>query len=157
MTTVTTQSETETIALAAAIAQQLRAGDVIALEGDLGAGKTRFVQGLAQGLGHDPARVNSPTYVVMHEYEAPGAITLIHVDAYRLDGDDDAALGIGWDQVLQGDAIVAIEWPARIANMLPEGAFRVEIEHIGAHARRLSIACPAGRTLTVLSGPPHTP
>lgn len=154
---VVTHSEAETMALAAAVARQLRAGDVVTLEGELGAGKTRFVRGLAQGLGHDPAKVSSPTYVVMHEYETPGAVTLMHVDAYRLDGDDDAALGIGWDQVMQHDAIVAIEWPARVGGMLPGEVFRVRVEHTGVSDRRITIACPAGRTIILPSARPHRP
>ena len=149
---IETHSEGETIAFAAAIARQLRAGDVVALEGELGAGKTRFVQGLAQGLGHDASKVSSPTYVVMHEYETAGATVLVHVDAYRLDGEDDAALGIGWDQVMQAGAIVAIEWPGRIARLLTGEAFRVVIEHAGQTARRIRITCPEGRTLAAPPG-----
>jgi tRNA threonylcarbamoyladenosine biosynthesis protein TsaE len=94
--TAVTSSEDETVALGEALSRQLRPGDVVTLDGPLGAGKTRFVRGMAIGLGHDPAQVSSPTFVVAHEYATPGArAILIHVDAYRLSGDDDSALGIG--------------------------------------------------------------
>ncbi len=156
--TVETESEQVTVALAEAMARELCAGDVVAIAGELGAGKTRFVRGLAIGLGHDPAQVSSPTFVVMQEYDSPGArLLLVHVDAYRLDGDDDAALGIGWDEAMTGDAVVAIEWPQRIEAMLPKDCFRVLIEHIGATARRLTITCPTRRSLAALSDKLHRP
>jgi tRNA threonylcarbamoyladenosine biosynthesis protein TsaE len=148
--TAVTSSEDETVALGAALSRQLRPGDVVTLDGPLGAGKTRFVRGMAIGLGHDSTHVSSPTFVVAHEYATPGArAILIHVDAYRLSGDDDSALGIGWDQVIGGEAIVAIEWPQRIAALLPESCFSITMAHAGPTSRRITITSPAGRSVTI--------
>ena len=85
----------------------LRVGDVIALVGPLGAGKTLFVKGLAQGLGLDPATpVTSPTYVILHEY--PGPTPCYHFDFYRLGSEDDV-IGIGYEEYFDGDGVCAVE------------------------------------------------
>src|SRR5688572_12984790 len=124
-------SEQQTIDLAAALAQRLIPGDIIALEGPLGSGKTCFVRGLARGLGIDPTQVSSPTFIIVHEYEA----RLYHLDAYRLQGGTPEELeSIGWTELLHaaagrndenggaggtGGAVIAIEWPSRIGLALP--------------------------------------
>ena len=136
----TTTAEAQTIALGAAVGRLLRPGDVVALRGDLGAGKTRFVRGVAAGLGHNPAHVNSPTYVLMHEYTdaAHSAPPLIHIDAYRLDGAGDLE-SLGWDVALEDSAVVVIEWAERIEEALPAHALHITIEHIGEQERRIRI------------------
>ncbi len=94
----------------------LRRGDVLALCGDLGAGKTHFVKGLAAALGSDAA-VTSPTFTLIHEYVG-GRLPLYHFDFYRLD-DEDEALKIGLDEYLDGDGICVIEWADKFPHLLP--------------------------------------
>ncbi len=127
-------NEAGTIALGRALGRLLRAGDVVALEGELGAGKTRFVRGVCEGMGLDPAQVSSPTFVFVNEYEGreagSGAAALRHVDAYRLRGGAEELESIGWDRVVDGSAVVVIEWASRLgAGLDAEPALaRVRIE-----------------------------
>ena len=125
------QCEEDTISFAARIATAMRPGDVITISGELGAGKTRFVRGLVRGLGLDERAVNSPTFVLMQEYEAPTAdvFPLVHVDAYRITGPDDLAT-IGWaDVIAEAGAVVAVEWPERIGEAdLPVNRVHVVID-----------------------------
>ena len=109
-------SPAETIALARTLAATLRRGDVLALSGDLGAGKTHFVKGLAASLG-TAASVTSPTFTLIHEYPG-GRLPLYHFDFYRLD-DADEALRIGLDEYLDGDGICVIEWAEKFPTLLP--------------------------------------
>lgn len=144
---VVTRSEAETEALAARLGASLRAGDVVALRGELGAGKTRFVRGLVLGLGGDPRRVSSPTFVLTNHYPiAPGSgpAELVHIDAYRMRGAEELE-SIGWEAILESGAVVAVEWPERIESALPAARFEVVIEHAGAEERRLAVRPPAGR------------
>ncbi len=152
-----TSSEEHTIALGVALGRMLRAGDVLTLDGELGAGKTRLVRGIAEGMGLDPGQVSSPTYVVVHEYTLPAGgdrtITsgrpsvqtpLFHVDAYRLSGPDDLDT-LGWDRVMEGMGVVVIEWAARIAAALERepSLGRVRIQAEAATERRLDLIAPA--------------
>ena len=110
--------EAGTVALGRAVGRVVRAGDVIALEGELGAGKTRFVRGVCEGMGLDPAQVSSPTFVVVNEYAAAregaaATCALRHVDAYRLGGAGELE-SVGWDRVVDGTAVVVIEWASRV-------------------------------------------
>jgi tRNA threonylcarbamoyladenosine biosynthesis protein TsaE len=143
----TTASESETIDLASRFAASLQPGDVLALHGDLGAGKTRFVRGLAIGLGIDPADVSSPTFVLVNEYTGPAA-PLVHIDAYRLEQQEDLD-ALGWDRIFDGTSIVAVEWAERLAAHLPAGRFEVTIEHAGREHRRILIQTPPGRGATL--------
>jgi len=111
-----------TAALGRGVASLVVAGDVIVLTGPLGAGKTRFVQGLAAGLDV-PGRVTSPTFVLVRRHM--GRIPLVHVDAYRLD--DAADLGTLDDDVLAGDVVTCIEWGERVAAALPDDRLEVEV------------------------------
>jgi tRNA threonylcarbamoyladenosine biosynthesis protein TsaE len=131
----TTKSEGETAAIARALAADLRAGAVLLLSGNLGAGKTAFVRGLAEGLGVDPSDVSSPTFTLVHEYRG-GRLTLYHVDLYRLDraATDD----LGLDELGVADGVLAIEWPDRLTHSL-EGARHVGIEIVDDSTRRISI------------------
>ena len=138
MNTVT-NSEQETIDIAIEFASTLLANDVILLDGELGAGKTCFVRGLCEGLGGDPTQVNSPTFVIMQEYEVDGGIRLVHIDAYRLSGMEELDT-IGWDELLSDPlTIIAIEWPSKITDALPERVITVSIEHLKEHERSLAI------------------
>lgn len=137
----TTASEDETVSLGAALGRLLRAGDWVCLSGELGAGKTRFVRGLAQGMGIDPARVHSPTFVLAHLYPpaAPGAPALAHIDAYRLTFEDDLS-ALGLDSMQAAGAAFAVEWPERIGAALPPDRLDVLIAHAPDHARSISLA-----------------
>ena len=131
----TTRSEQETAAIANALAEELHAGDVLLLSGNLGAGKTAFVRGLAEGLGIDPREVSSPTFTLVHEYRG-GRFALYHVDLYRLDraATDD----LGLDELGARDGVVAIEWPDRLTHPI-EGARTIRIEIVDDATRRISI------------------
>ena len=131
----TTKSEGETAAIASALAADLKPGAVLLVSGNLGAGKTAFVRGLAEGLGVDPGEVSSPTFTLVHEYRG-GRLTLYHVDLYRLDraATDD----LGLDELGVADGVLAIEWPDRLTHAL-DGARHVSIEIVDDSTRRISI------------------
>ena len=107
---------------------------MILLSGNLGAGKTAFVRGLAAGLGIDPEEVSSPTFTLVHEYRG-GRLTLYHADLYRLDrvATDD----LGLEEMGVADGVLAIEWPDRLSHPLP-GARAIEIEIVDENTRRIS-------------------
>ncbi len=113
----------ETEALGMALAKQLHAGSIIAYLGDLGAGKTAFTRGLAQGLGCT-GRVTSPTFTIVNEYE--GTLPLFHFDMYRLN-DADELFDIGWDDYLSRGGVCAVEWSERIRSELPAETITVTI------------------------------
>ena len=117
------RSPEETWAIAAALVRELPARAVIALHGDLGAGKTCFVQGLARALGITEP-VTSPTFTIMNEFH--GERYLCHIDLYRLGGPDEV-LALGFDEYLEADGIVAIEWPERAADILPAHTINVQL------------------------------
>jgi len=118
------------------MAAGLRAGAVLLLEGDLGAGKTAFVRGLAEGLGVDPGEVSSPTFTLVHEYRG-GRLPLIHVDLYRLDRADLDEIGL--DQDLADKGVVAVEWPERLSRRI-SGAIAIRITDRGGDAREIEIS-----------------
>lgn len=139
-----------TEAIGRALADALRGGECVALDGDLGAGKTQFVRGMVDGLGGDPRRVSSPTYVLLHVYgdparEPPAArpmrLAVYHLDAYRVGADDLEA--IGFAELLDQGGVVVVEWAGRVAGLLPPGTIRVRIDATGPTARRVVIAGPA--------------
>jgi tRNA threonylcarbamoyladenosine biosynthesis protein TsaE len=129
-------SEAETHLLARELAATLEAGDVLLLSGDLGAGKTTFVRGLAEGLGIDPAEVSSPTFTLLHEYRG-GRLALYHADLYRLDKTATGDLGL--EETGVRDGVLAIEWPDRLTHELPR-ARKVTMEFAGETARRISVS-----------------
>ena len=137
MTVIETASENETEQAGRALAPRLRIGDVVLLEGTLGAGKTAFVRGLAAGLGLAPAAVSSPTFTIVQEYRpaTPGPVTLQHVDLYRLTPADVDELAL---EDLIDDAIAAIEWPDRW-HRAPADSVRVTIDVVGDQRRRITI------------------
>ena len=131
---VETRSAAETEALGEALGRAAGGGEVIGLIGDLGAGKTCFVRGLARGLGIDPERVHSPSFIMVTEYSG-GRLPLTHVDLYRLEPPvDDAGL---LRDVLYGDGVVAVEWFDRIAE--PGDALRVTFRIAGNDGRLIRL------------------
>jgi tRNA threonylcarbamoyladenosine biosynthesis protein TsaE len=126
--------ENETVAAGRELAKTLSPGNVVLLFGDLGAGKTAFVRGLADGLGASPDEVSSPTFTIIQEYAGP--IRLYHVDLYRLNAAETEDLGL--DELVAGEGIVAIEWAERWATR-PDDVVEVSIEHAGDEARRITI------------------
>jgi tRNA threonylcarbamoyladenosine biosynthesis protein TsaE len=143
-------SPEETAAVGAAIAGVVRAGDVVLLHGDLGAGKTTLAKGIAAGLGIE-AVVSSPSFALVNEYvidHGPAGARLYHVDLYRLQSDEDLA-SIGFaDLVAPSDGVTVVEWPERAVGLLPEQYLLVELEHSGTDRRRLAVsAFPPGGAL----------
>jgi tRNA threonylcarbamoyladenosine biosynthesis protein TsaE len=129
-------SEEDTIRLGHALAAALPAGAVVALNGTLGAGKTRLVQAVAEALGIDRHQVVSPTFVLLQEYH--GAKSIYHVDAYRI-RDDDEFMQLGMDEYFAAGGLVFIEWAERVANSLPPGYFMVAIDVSSETSRKMTI------------------
>lgn len=133
-----TDATEATRALGRRLAERLEPGDVVALTGDLGAGKTHLVQGAAAAFGVDPGTVTSPTFALVQEH-ADGA--LLHLDLYRIEGDDEAA-GLGLGELLDGDAVAFVEWPERAAAWLPERTVWLRLSHLGGDRRRIELTGP---------------
>ena len=133
--TQTSTSERHTRQIAAAFAATLQPGAVLLLSGDLGAGKTAFVKGLAEGLGISSDEVTSPTFTLVHEYRG-GRLPLIHVDLYRLERADLDEIGL--DQDLADRGVIAVEWAERMSRSLA-GAITVAISDRGGDARTIEI------------------
>ena len=133
------RSVEETWALARRLAAELKPGDIVCLEGDLGAGKTTFTQGLAAALGV-AGRVTSPTFCIVQEHRAPSAskpVFLVFMDLYRLHGEDDV-IAIGWEDYLAEGAILVVEWPERAGALVPPQARHVVFTHLeGEESRRI--------------------
>ena len=125
-----------TWALAREFAAELKPGDVVCLEGDLGAGKTTFTQGLAAALGVK-GRVTSPTFCIVQEHRGERNF-LVHMDLYRLNGEDDV-VAIGWEDYLAEGAILAVEWPERAGGLIPPDARHVRFRHLGEEKRKVAI------------------
>ena len=130
-----TASPEETEALAARLAPELRQAPAIALYGDLGAGKTVFVRGLARALGCRQA-ATSPTYTLVNEY--PGPTRVCHFDLYRL-ADADALWEIGWEDYLRSGALCVVEWSERAPEAFPAGTVSVRIQKLGDQERKLTV------------------
>ena len=128
------RSDAETEAIGAELAARLGPGDRVLLYGELGAGKTAFVRGLATGLGVDPDEVSSPTFTLVQEYR--GRLPLYHVDLYRLVAGDVDDLGL---DALAADGVLAIEWAERMPRDDAD-AIQVRLEHAGDDQRRIAIA-----------------
>ena len=130
-----TISETETSALGAELASRLAPGAVIAMYGDLGAGKTAFTRGLASGLGLK-SRVSSPTFTIVNEYL--GRIPLFHFDMYRLK-DADELFEIGWEDYLARGGVCVVEWSENVEGAFPPETIVVKIEKTGENERSIEI------------------
>jgi tRNA threonylcarbamoyladenosine biosynthesis protein TsaE len=133
-----TASEAETSTAGEALGRELRAGDVVLLYGDLGAGKTAFVRGIARGIGANPDDVSSPTFTIVQEYAGPSA-TLYHVDLYRLESAEIDDLGL--EDLVSGEGIVAIEWAERWKGR-PDDVSEVSIKDLGEDSRAITIERP---------------
>jgi tRNA threonylcarbamoyladenosine biosynthesis protein TsaE len=132
-----TGSPGQTMAMAAALAVRCLPGDVLALQGTLGAGKTCFVKGLARGLGiHDDRRVISPTFVLLRQYK--GRLTLHHFDAYRLASAEDME-AIGCAEIFDGDGVSVVEWADHVPGCLPAERFVIAITVTGPSARSFEV------------------
>jgi len=123
-----THSRAETEALGARLANALDGGQVVAFTGDLGAGKTAFVSGMARSLGVEE-RVTSPTFTIVNEYEG-GRLPLFHFDMYRL-GSADELFHIGWEDYLDRGGVCAVEWSELAEGALPDGTVQVTLERCG--------------------------
>ena len=151
--TVTTQSEDDTAALGRELAAALNAGDVLLLYGDLGAGKTAFVRGLAEGLGVDRSEVSSPTFTLIQEYRG-GRLTLFHVDLYRIN-DPRELDDLGLDEIAE-EGVLAIEWSEKLAGnarvigdaRLTPSRYTVKIAQGDGDTRTIEIANSPTRQLT---------
>lgn len=130
-----THSEDETAAAGEHLARTLKPGDVVLLYGDLGAGKTAFVRGMACGLGVDPHEVSSPTFTIVQQYTGGGP-TLYHVDLYRLESDEIDDLGL--DDLVSGNGVVAIEWADRWRGR-PDDVIEVRLAELGDNQRSIDI------------------
>jgi tRNA threonylcarbamoyladenosine biosynthesis protein TsaE len=135
---LTTHSEAETVAVGRQLARTLPPGSIVLLYGDLGAGKTAFVRGLAAGLGISPDEVSSPTFTLVQEYRT-GRLPLFHVDLYRLESIEVDDLGL--DEMTLAGGITAVEWPDRLPRAF-DGAIVVRIEHGGGDTRNLILHSP---------------
>ena len=138
---IVSESEAHTRSIASALARDLAAGSVVLLSGDLGAGKTAFVRGLAEGLDIDADEVTSPTFTLVHEYRG-GRLPLIHVDLYRLDRADLDEIGL--DQDLAATGVVAVEWAERLSRAIPDATV-VSITDRGGDSRAIAITPPEAR------------
>ena len=127
----------ETRAFGERLGRTLRAGDVVALHGELGSGKTTLIQGIAQGTGRNPETIKSPTFVLMREYA--GDVPIVHIDGYRLEG----APAVAWldtDCIFSPEKITLIEWAERFEGLLPEQALIIHVSHVSANRRRFVVA-----------------
>ena len=132
----------ETHTLGERVGRLLQTGDVVALRGELGSGKTTLIQGIARGLGREPASIKSPTFVLMREY--PGEIPLVHVDGYRLEGAADASW-LDLDLIFSPHKITVIEWAERFTTLLPEEMLDVQLAHVSTNRRRLVFSALGAR------------
>lgn len=127
-----TTSPEQTEELGREIGRRLKPGDVLSLDGDLGAGKTVITRGICAGMGLDPSDVQSPTFTIVNEYE--GEVPLFHFDTYRLSGEDDF-LASGLDEYFYRDGVCVIEWGSVIDGLLPGDAIRIGIFGSGSERK----------------------
>lgn len=132
---ITTASIEETARVGRELAASLAPGSVVVLSGELGAGKTAFVRGIAEGLGIDPAEVSSPTFTLIQEYRG-GRLTLFHIDLYRLQPREVDDLGL--DELLGQGGVLAIEWPDRWSHV-PEDAVHVQLDATSENGRAITV------------------
>ena len=134
---IVTASEKETIEVGRAAGKLLCPGAVVALVGELGSGKTRFIKGLAEGAGvKDSRQVVSPTYTLINEYA--GKVPFYHIDAYRLSSAKEL-IELGVEEYLDSDGVTVIEWADRVGGVLPESYLRVTMVHVSDKRRQIII------------------
>ncbi|MCK1994888.1 tRNA (adenosine(37)-N6)-threonylcarbamoyltransferase complex ATPase subunit type 1 TsaE [Peribacillus muralis] len=137
------QNEEETALFAQKLAQRLSSSDVLALEGDLGAGKTAFTKGLAKGLGVSRT-VNSPTFTIIKEYM--GRMPLYHMDVYRVSESEE---DLGFDEYFEGDGVTVVEWAHLIKDQLPDEILTIYIYRLGDSSRRIVLEPKGERYVTL--------
>ncbi len=130
------KSVEETLKAGERLAALLSPGDIVLLMGDMGAGKTHLVKGFARFFGIAAEQVQSPTFSLVHEY--PGKFPLYHIDAYRI-RDFREAREAGFEEYLNGEGIVFVEWPEKIEELLPPGCIKVELRHKGSTMREIRV------------------
>jgi len=146
----TTRSVDQTQALGRRLGALLQPGDVVALVGQLGAGKTYFVKGVAVGLGvADDRQVNSPTFVLVNEYK--GRMPVHHLDVYRL-GEPEELTALGFDEICSSGGVVIVEWADRVREVMPERTVWVEIAVTGAEEREVAFKYADHAKLSRLEG-----
>lgn len=134
---IISESVEQTQALGEAIARGLRGGELIALIGELGTGKTQWVKGLALGLGVESDMVNSPTFTLINEY--PGRLTLTHIDAYRLERAEQLT-ALGFDEIRSSGGVVVVEWADRVWEIMePHQPLTIRLTHRGQTERELEM------------------
>ena len=132
-----TNSAAETRALGEKLASRLKAGDVVVLEGELGAGKSELARGIARGLGVTET-VTSPSFTILNVYES-GRCPLYHFDWYRLESEEEL-YELGMDEYLGGDGIAVVEWAERCPEAVPENVLRIRLEVTGGESRRITVS-----------------
>ena len=132
-------SPADTLEIARALGAALRPGDVVALTGDLGAGKTLFCKGVGEALGIPPDRILSPTFTIVTEHGGP--VPLTHIDVYRLSGSREAD-EIGIRELLPGDGVCLVEWAEKIGELLPTDCIRVTFTISGDGRREIAVDAP---------------
>ncbi len=135
---ITSNSPEETMAFGRDLGRQLAGGEVLAIVGPLGSGKTHLIKGIAEGAGApDRSQVNSPTFVIVNEYR--GRLDLYHIDAYRLESADDFER-LGVDDLYYPESVVLIEWADRVETAIADtDSIRVTLSHAGPHTRTIRI------------------
>ncbi len=145
---IQSKSASETVRLGKSIGSRLLPGDVVALVGELGTGKTQFIKGLAAGAGiRNPTYISSPSFTLINEY--PGKITFYHIDLYRLSKEKEAE-ELGLEDYFQGKGITAIEWADKIPSHLPEELLLIRIAYTGRNTRSLEISGKGTRYLNLI-------
>lgn len=148
MASIITNSPQETRNLGRKLGQLLQPGDLLCLQGDLGAGKTTLTQGIAEGWGSLDS-VSSPTFVMVNLYRAPDGTPLYHMDAYRIESLPEAAQ-LGLDDMLAEGALI-VEWPERIEALLPKERIWMNLTHISENERQIEITAHGERSEKILS------
>lgn len=134
---ILSKSTDQTIKVGERLAKHLRKGDILCLQGELGSGKTTLIKGIAKGLKIAPAKVNSPTFVLMNAYE--GRLPLYHFDLYRLEGAREIS-SIGYEEFLHGDGVSVVEWAERLGELVPREYLRIELSHKGENGRSVKFS-----------------
>ncbi len=131
-----TDTPEATQALGRSLGARLSPGDIVALYGDLGAGKTRLAKGICEAFGIDPETVTSPTFTLINEYRG-NDLDVYHIDAYRLKTLTEF-FRLGYEEYFFGEGVTMIEWPERVEEVLPPETIRVRIEHLGETTRHIA-------------------
>ena len=145
--TLLSKSADQTLRLGEKLAKHLREGDIVCLEGDLGSGKTTLIKGIAKGLKIAPAKVNSPTFVLMNAYQ--GRLPLYHFDLYRLAKREEIG-AIGYEEFLYGGGVSVIEWAERLGPLTPKEYVRIELKHKDENERLIRLSAAGKRYFGIL-------